>query len=341
MLLTPTLALLTIVFNFCALLHVTDPNGLSTSGWSAFNRAIHALGETTVTADSSYLGVVAHPPPTSSPVYPPTLRRAEWAYRSSAVRILDLVDGSSKAQVASVVASVPLLPPSLPSPTKPTNPIASASTLPPTLTSPVYPATFKQFPKSDASTLSAITSPVAQSLGVTVCFFCLACALVCAWLKVSRPRRSRSPLPLSVSQNRRFRQLVHAPRPILARNAVYQTSVDDFHSVHTATPIPSYAGSEVDSTESESEGSSSRSQDSRVDFPTTPRTFPIIITDPDGKALFNAEIKLSSNNVVTSLSTTTSTVSFSIDVVASLDVPTGVPLRPYFTSRNLTSPSSA
>ena len=69
-----------------------------------------------------------------------------------------------------------------------------------------------------------------------------------------------------------------------------------------------------------------------------PQTFPVVITNSDGKALFDAEIKLSSNHVVTELSATSSTVSFSIDVVASLDVPSGTPLRSCFTFQKLTLP---
>ena len=92
----------------------------------------------------------------------------------------------------------------------------------------------------------------------------------------------------------------------------------------TVTPIPSYAGSEVDFAKSELEGPPSPPHKFSVDCPTTPRTFPIVVTNSNGQALFNAEMKLSSNQVVTAFSATTSTVSFSIDVVASLDVPTGV-----------------
>ena len=142
-------------------------------------------------------------------------------------------------------------------------------------------------------------------------------------------------------QNRRLRQFVSTPRPILKLDVNCQTPVEDFRSVYTATPIPSYAGSEVDFIESESKDSSGPSRNSRVDYPTTPRTLPVVITNSNGQALFNAEIKLSSNHVVTELSATTSTVSFSIDVIASLDVPTGVPLHDVPPpSPELTSPSS-
>ena len=82
----------------------------------------------------------------------------------------------------------------------------------------------------------------------------------------------------------------------------------------------------------EPEGPLGSSRDSCVDCPTTPRTFPIVITNSDGQALFNADIKLSSNHVVTALSATTSTVSFSVDVVASLGVPTGALSQEYFPS---------
>lgn len=92
----------------------------------------------------------------------------------------------------------------------------------------------------------------------------------------------------------------------------------------TVTSIPSYSGSEAGFPGPEPD---SHSRGSHIDFPETSRSFPVVIANADGKALFNAEIKLSSNHVVTELSATTSTVSFSIDVVASLDAPIGVPLR--------------
>jgi len=192
MLLSPTLTLLSIVFNFCALLHVTNSrNGISPR-WPALDRAIYALEETTVTAYSNYLDIVAPLPLTSSPVYSPTLRRAEWVYRSSAVRLLDLVDGSGKIQTAPDVASPPSSPLPLPSPIKPTDPITSTSL--PTLTSLTYPATFEPFPTYDPSTPSVATSPVAQSSGLTWVAFCLVFASMFTWLKVSRPHSSQLPL---------------------------------------------------------------------------------------------------------------------------------------------------
>jgi len=184
MLLTPTLALLAIVFNFYALLQVTNNrNGHSTSRWHFLDRDIYALDEATATAYANYLDASVSPPSAPSPVYSPALRRAEWAYRSSAVRIVDLVDGSSKVRTASD-RSFPALPPqSSPSPTEPT--VASAGLLPPTLTSPSHPATVEPFPTQDSSILPAITSPVAQFMGLAG-FFCFVYIGVFAWLKVSR-----------------------------------------------------------------------------------------------------------------------------------------------------------
>lgn len=110
----------------------------------------------------------------------------------------------------------------------------------------------------------------------------------------------------------------------MTRGVRCQLPVEDFHSVNTATSIPSYPGSpEVDLSEFESEGSPSYPHNSHIDLPTTSRIFPVVITNSGGQALFKADINLSSNHVITELSTTTSTVSFSIDVVASLDIPTG------------------
>lgn len=105
----------------------------------------------------------------------------------------------------------------------------------------------------------------------------------------------------------------------------YQTLAEDFYSVYTATSIPSYTGSELDFVGSELGDFSDSSRNFRIHHPTTPRIFPVVITSSNGKVLLEAEIKLSSNHVDTTLSARTSIVSFSLDVVASLDVPTGAP----------------
>lgn len=187
MLVTPALALLTLVLNFYALLHVTNNRkGLSTkagSRWQVLDHAFYALEETIVTAHENYLDITAPPPPTSSPVYSTALRRAEWIYRSSAIRILDLVDGSDKVQSVSDIDSRS----SHPSPTKPTVPVAPAGHLPPTLTSPIHPATFEPFPTHEPSTPPVLTSSVARSLGLTGFISCLVYAFVFTWMKVSRP----------------------------------------------------------------------------------------------------------------------------------------------------------
>jgi len=195
MLFPPALALLAVVFNFCALLHLTNNrNGLSTSRWYT----LHALEESTATAYANHLDIVSPPPPTPSPIYSPALRHAEWVYRSSAVRILDFVDGSGKVRTVSDVGSPPLLPQSPPSPTKSTDPVASAGLLPPTLTSPSYPATLEPFPTRVPSTASGIASPVARFLGLMGFFSCFVYAAIFAWLKVRSQRLSRLSLSLSM-----------------------------------------------------------------------------------------------------------------------------------------------
>lgn len=200
MLFAPALALLAVVFNFCAILHITNKrNAHSTSRWQLLDDAMYGLGETTVVANANHLDIVAPPPPTPSPIYSPALRRAEWVYRSSAVRILDLVEGSSKVQASPSGVSPPPLPRSSPSPTKPTDPVASTDHLPPTLTTPSHPATFEPFPTYDPSTESAIVPPVARSWGLMVFFSCFVYAAIFTWLKVSISRSSRSSLSLSMS----------------------------------------------------------------------------------------------------------------------------------------------
>lgn len=196
MLLTPTLALLSIIFNFCALLHLTsDGNGLSRRRWHALDRAIYALEEATVTAYENYLDILAPPPLTSSPAYFSPLRHAEWVYRSSAVRILDLVDGSSRVKLVSDVASPSLL---LPSPPIPTNPVASVDIIPPTLTLvPLsYPATLEQFPTYNASTPLVAISSVTRFLEFAG-LSCLGYLLVFAWMKVNIRTISRFHLLLN------------------------------------------------------------------------------------------------------------------------------------------------
>ena len=196
MLFTPTLALLAIVFNFCALFHVANNrNGHSTSRWHFLDRDIYALDEITATAYANYLEASTPPPSAPSSVYPPALRSAEWAYRSSAVRIVDLVDGSSKVRTASDRSLLPLLPRSPPSPTKPTKSLASTGILPPTLTSPSHPATVEPLPAQLSSASPAVASPVAQSMGLAG-LFCFVCTGILVWLKVSRQRLSQLPLSL-------------------------------------------------------------------------------------------------------------------------------------------------
>ena len=192
MLVTPALALLTLVLNFYALLHVTNNRkGLSTkaqgSRWQVLDHTFYGIEETTVTTPENYLDIVAPSPPSSSPLYSTALHRAEWVYRSSAVRILNLVDGSSKVQTASGADYPPFFSPSHPSPTKPTDPVAPAGHLPPTLTSPIYPATFESFPTYDHPTPSVLTFSVAQSLGLAGLIACLIYTSVFTWMKVSRP----------------------------------------------------------------------------------------------------------------------------------------------------------
>lgn len=164
MLLTPTLALLSIIFNFCALSHVTSNwNSFSNRRWQTLDHVIYAIEEATTTVYESYLDIVTPPPLVSPPVYFSPLRHAEWVYRSSAVRILDLVDGSSRMKIVSDVDS-PLLLSS--SPPKSAGPIASAGILPPTLTASIYPATFEQFPTYKPSTQLLATCSAIQFLGL-------------------------------------------------------------------------------------------------------------------------------------------------------------------------------
>lgn len=196
MLVSPALAFLTLVINFYAIIHiVSNRSGLTArtktgSKWQVLYVDIFPLEEATTATYETDLDTTALPPLASPPIYSTTLHQAEWAYRSSAVRILDLVDGTQKVRTAPGVITPPSRYQSSPSPTKQTDPIVSTGHLPPTLTSPIYPATFKPFPTYNPSIPSVATSSVAQSLGFTGFVSCLAYALVFVWMKVGGPPRS-------------------------------------------------------------------------------------------------------------------------------------------------------
>ena len=196
MLVPPALAFLTLVINFYAIIHVvSNRSGLTArtktgSKWQVLYVDIFPLEEATPATYETDLNTSAPPPPASPPAYSTTLHRAEWAYRSSAVRILDLVDGTHKVRTAPAVVTPQSHYQSSPSPTKQTDPIVSTGRLPPTLTSPIYPATFERFPTHYPSIPSVIASSVAQSLGFTGLISCLVYALAFAWMKVGGPPRS-------------------------------------------------------------------------------------------------------------------------------------------------------
>lgn len=114
----------------------------------------------------------------------------------------------------------------------------------------------------------------------------------------------------------------------------FKVPAEIFHSIPTITSIPSYPRPKL-------ERSSGSYRGSCVDLPATSRSFPVVFTGSSGKPLFKAEIKLSSNHVVTELSGNSSTVSFSIDIAASLDIPLGTPLLLVLPPKTLISASSA
>ena len=182
MLLTPTLALLSIIFNFCALLQVTSNwNGLSSRRWHTLDHAIYALEEVTATVYENCLDIVAPPPLVSSPVYLSPIRRAEWVYRSSAVRILDLVDGFNGVKTVSNVGLPPMLPPSSP---EPMDPVMSASIPPPTPIPQIHLATLEEVLTYNHSTPSVAISSATRFLRLTG-LSCLVYTLLFVWLKVS------------------------------------------------------------------------------------------------------------------------------------------------------------
>ena len=117
------------------------------------------------------------------------------------------------------------------------------------------------------------------------------------------------------------------------------------HDNGSVLPPSSYVGSTVAFpntnlvTESSSElGTNTDPQVSTtvVDASPLPRVLPVVVTTPNGRVLFNAEITLSSNHIIS----TPSSIEFSVEVVAFLNLSSRkFCLSPPF-SRKLTIPKS-
>ena len=322
MLVTPAFTFLSLAFNIgtLLLLHGSDPNLVTTK--QNLRRSIQTIGSA---ATESWKSIAMHyedilSPPAFSASSFSSVDRAEWIYRSCAVRILGSLDGS-------VSHSSRTSPPSLPLSPFPASPSFSSPALTSTsLTTRISNDITLYVPSPPACSISNAPfvvdyaehpweTPGFVEMYLSRLWSLVLCVLVysvnCALFEVVRLSLVSSP-----SATPRLQSSHHADTS--------DAEVGPPCGVHdngSALPPSSYVGSvvfmDVDSTpDSNSElGMNSEPEVSTtaVDISSLPRAIPVVITTSDGRVLFNAEITLSSNHIS---SIFPSSVKFSVDVVA-------------------------
>jgi hypothetical protein len=340
-LVTPAFTFLSLVFNLGTLLlfHGGDPNFVTTK-WN-LQRSIQTIesmateGWSTI---ATYYRDLFSPLSASSASSCSFIDRAEWIYRSYAVRILRSLDGS--VSHSSRTQSLPLSSLALPSaPLSISTDIAlypstditldnfdisfytSADIVPYTPTD-IIPHTSTDIilytstdiilytplpPTSSISNAPFVVDYVEhpwETPGViemnfprfwSIVLYILVSLATYVWFEVVR-----SPLVFSSNSPPQFQ--AHHPTDAL------DVEVEPTYEAHN---IDSTSASNLNS----GLGTNSKPQvpTTTVDIPSVPRSLPVVVTTSDGQVLFCAEIALSSNQII---STTSSSVKFSVDVVA-------------------------
>ena len=308
MLITPAFSLLSLAFNFgvLLLLHGSDPNFVTTK--RNLQRSVRTI-ESTATEGWGAIAVhyrdIFSSPPTSSASSFPFVDRAEWIYRSCAVRILYSLDGlTSRSPRTSTPTPTPSLSPASFS-TSISIPISTAITLynphPPACS--IYNAPFVvDYAEHPWRTPGIIETNFPRFRSLLLCI--LASSVICVWCKAAHSS-------LSFSSN--LPPLSQAHYPTNPSDVVEPTY--EVHSIH-------YAMAFMDS-DSDSDSALNFNQESVMNskpqvFTTnadtsSSRSLPVVVTASDGRVLFHAEIALCSNQTI---SASPSSVNFSVDVVA-------------------------
>ena len=333
MLFTPTLTYLSLAFNFGALLllHESDPNLVTTR--RNIQRSVRtiesAATESWTTITMHYNGILSSLASSASSVS--FVGRAERIYRSCVVRILVSLDSSISHSLRTSKLS-----PSFPLSLVPLSP-SSLSLTPPSHSSPALSSTSLSARINDEIALYIPFHPVCSIFNAPFVvdyvehpwdtpglvrmnpsrlwplFLCVLVPLVnYIWIKVVR-----SPL---VSFPNSLPQLQGRHRADVSDAEVEPTN--GTRNGDSALPPSSYIGSVATFMDADSIPDSNSKFDvnpepeislTGVEIPSLPRALPVVITTSDGRVLFNAEITLSSNHII---STSPSSIQFSVDVVA-------------------------
>ena len=348
MLFTSAFTFLSLVFNLGAvlLLHGSDPNLVTAK--RNLQRSIQTIESV---ATESWATIAVHykdifsPPPTSSFSL---VDRAERIYRGCAVRILHSLAGSVSPSPRPFSPSPsPLLSISAPAPTSISAfiPTSTSAHIPASISTPISP--------SISTSISAVIptdiilyAPILPTCSIHKAPFIvdhvehpwklseffetnfpyirqfvlalLVCSVTYAWLRIVCSS-------LVGSQNGLFQSQDHCPADAPDDEVGPTSKAHDSNSVF---PPSSYTGSVATLTDTclDSESESELNPNSGLDtnfechaFPTVAEvpsplcSLPVVVTTSDGQVLFCAEIALSSNQII---STTSSSVKFSVDVVA-------------------------
>ncbi|KAF9643057.1 hypothetical protein BDM02DRAFT_3123884 [Thelephora ganbajun] len=286
MLVTPSFTFLSLVFNLgtLLLLHGSDPNLVTTK--RNLQRSIQTIGSAATEGWNNiamhYRDILSAPPASSGSF--PFVGRAEWIYRGCAVRIIRFLDGpaphsshTSSSSHSSTSLSIPV-----------STDITVYTSFPPTCS--IYTAPFvvdwAEHPW-EAPRFTEMRFPCFWSLVPCI----LVSSVTCIWFKARKPSGA----------------------PGVEIEPTYKVDNND-----SVLPPSSYIGSVATFMDSDSNSEldtkcEPQALTTNVNTTSLPRSLPVIVTTSNGRVLFNAEIILSSNQII---STSPSSVKFTVDVVA-------------------------
>jgi len=307
MLVTPAIAFLSLAFNFGALLLLrgADPNFVTTRrNLQSSIQTIELAATETWSAIAVHYNDILSPPPASPSSSPFTLvDRAEWIYRSCAVRILRSLDGSfshsprtpssslfpSSSTSVSVSASLPS-----------TSDLSLYTPLPPTCSISNAPFVVDHF-EHPWGTPGFMEVNFPRFWPLALCI--LVTLVICIRFKVVRSSKFFISDSLLQFQDR------HPSDPSgIETEPAYEAYNTD--SIAGSAPV----GSDSTPGPNSKLGVNRKPRIFSTAAGTSLPSLPIIVTTSRGRVLFNAEFTLSSNQII---STSPSSLEFSVDVVAS------------------------
>ena len=305
MLVTPAIAFLSLAFNFgtLLLLHGNDPNFVTTRRnlQSSIQTIELAAAETWSAIAVHYNDILSPPPVSSSSPSFSLVDRAEWIYRSCAVRILRSLDGSVSHFSCT------------PSPSLVSSPSLSAASL---------------FTTTDLTLYTALPPTCSISNAPFVVDYIEHPWKKPGFMETNLPRLWPLALSILVSSAIYIRFKVVRSFQFFISDSLLQSQDHHPSDASGVETEPAYEMYNTDSVAGSAGSDSTPSLNSKLGvnsksriFPTTANTslpsLPIVVTTSHGRVLFNAEFTLSSNQII---STSTSSLEFSVDVVAFRDL---------------------